>query len=103
MFVYQNMGIARLDIKGCSITPYPYDPGTSKFDMTFEVNEVDDGFEINTEFSTGLYREATIVNFMKHYGELLTHVCEDPGRTLGEAAIIGSSEKHRILEVFNNI
>ncbi|MCO4220213.1 condensation domain-containing protein, partial [Bacillus sp. 10017] len=52
-------------------TPLQTDQKTAKFDLTFEVTQLNDEFHINIEYSTNLFRVENIDRMARHYVELV--------------------------------
>ncbi|MGW2919702.1 amino acid adenylation domain-containing protein [Streptomyces angustmyceticus] len=60
---------ARLD--GLDAQPLPVDNGTAKFDLTFEIHESDDEFEITIEYATDLFTPERAQQMLDRYLEIL--------------------------------
>ncbi|MCP4155325.1 MAG: amino acid adenylation domain-containing protein, partial [bacterium] len=104
LFVQQNIeaNITR-EIPGLRITPYPYETGTSKFDMQFTAVERRGTLSFNLEYSTRLFREDTVQRmiglFKKTISALMQNSTQNPDLKLAEIEIIGKKEKEEILRL----
>jgi hypothetical protein len=56
----------------------PFEHFTSKFDMTFELSEVDSGISGIAEYNTDLYRPETIERFVKSLCPAFQSILENP-------------------------
>jgi amino acid adenylation domain-containing protein/non-ribosomal peptide synthase protein (TIGR01720 family) len=100
-FVLQNQEEAKMDIPGLRISPLPYEPKTSKFDLSFEVIESVDGLRLSFEYCTRLFKKESIRRFTRYFINVVTTVVEDPRIPLSDIEIIDREEKQRILLDFN--
>ncbi|UCH95706.1 MAG: amino acid adenylation domain-containing protein, partial [Candidatus Aminicenantes bacterium] len=104
-FVVQNFERARLEIKDKTFTVTDYDNRSSKFDITLFVNQTGEaGNEISftLEYSTVLFKRATIQRFAAHFLNIIARVGNNPGLRLDDIDILGEEEKHLLLFQFNN-
>ncbi|MFE7138437.1 amino acid adenylation domain-containing protein [Streptomyces sp. NPDC057644] len=75
---------ARLD--GLDAQPLPVDNGTAKFDLTVEIHESDDEFEITVEYATDLFSRERAQRMLDRYLEILDLVAHAPEALDGCAA-----------------
>ncbi|HLP44508.1 MAG TPA: amino acid adenylation domain-containing protein [Candidatus Kapabacteria bacterium] len=75
---------------------------TSKFDLTFFVQEQGDDVSINIEYYTGIFSLNTIQRLGSHFKYIIQTVIKEPGIPLREIAIISEEEKQRLLFEFND-
>ncbi|WP_194972389.1 non-ribosomal peptide synthetase [Aquiflexum lacus] len=101
LFVLQNISKNEVLLDDVLISEEPYEHFTSKFDMTFELIEVDSGMEGIAEYNTDLYRPDTIERFVSHYIHLLKSILENPSLNLDLLNIIPTEEKTLLLETLN--
>ncbi|MFB6590536.1 amino acid adenylation domain-containing protein [Streptomyces diastaticus] len=67
---------ARLD--GLDARPLPVDNGTAKFDLTLEIHESGDEFEITAEYATDLFTRERAARMLDRYLEILAMVVHAP-------------------------
>ncbi|MGW2817185.1 amino acid adenylation domain-containing protein [Streptomyces sp. NPDC001415] len=71
--------LARLD--GLDAEPLPVDNGTAKFDLTVEIHELGDEFEVTVEYATDLFTRERAQRMLDRYLEILgaaVHAPEAP-------------------------
>ncbi|WP_194972390.1 non-ribosomal peptide synthetase [Aquiflexum lacus] len=103
LFVLQNVPDAKFEIEGAEVSEKPFENFTSKFDMTFELTETNEGIEGVLEYCTDLFKKETITNFVSHYRQFLHAICNNPTEKIGKLEIIQIEEVNKILESFNRI
>ncbi|MCK4259562.1 MAG: non-ribosomal peptide synthase/polyketide synthase, partial [Halanaerobiales bacterium] len=107
MFVLQNMQSQNFDngelrIDNLELKPYNFDYKTSKFDLTISATEADDEIILNFEYSTRLYKRATVERMIAHFRNILKIVVVDTDTKLSEINMLTDEEKDWILNDFNN-
>jgi len=75
---------------------------TSKFDMTFFVQEDGEDVNITIEYYTGIFKRETIARLVGHFQNLIKTVASKPGIKLAELDIPTEQEKEEVLYAFNN-
>ncbi|MCP4154516.1 MAG: AMP-binding protein, partial [bacterium] len=101
MFLLQNVEENHLDIPGLTLTHYPYENKTSKFDMTWQAVEIEDRLDISLEYSTKLFKEETIDRFIGYFKQVTASVIENPGLEISTVDVLPETEKRRLLIDFN--
>ncbi|MCP5046912.1 MAG: amino acid adenylation domain-containing protein, partial [bacterium] len=79
-----------------------YKNKTSKFDMTFFVQEYEEYIGITIQYYTAIFNEETIRLLASHFKNVITSISRDPSQRLNQIAIISDDEKNRVLYEFNN-
>ncbi|WP_370872549.1 amino acid adenylation domain-containing protein [Paenibacillus zeirhizosphaerae] len=102
MFSLQNTPSRTLQIPGLSCEPYAFETKQSAFDLSLQIHEQKDRLELFIEYSTSLFREATIHRLMRHYCNILQIFATRPGALLSEVDMLTNEEKHLILQQFNS-
>ncbi|UII33613.1 amino acid adenylation domain-containing protein [Fulvivirga ulvae] len=67
--------------------PVQLDHKLSKFDLTLIVKETPEGLLLEMEYSTALFKPATIQVFMEAYQYILNSVLSDPGQSLRSVSL----------------
>jgi surfactin family lipopeptide synthetase A len=75
---------------------------TSKFDLTFSLQERESCITGHIEYSTELFDDDTIERIHKHFIKLLEAVVINPDRHIGELPLLTESERHQLLVEWNN-
>src|SRR5688572_18505687 len=77
------------------------DNGASRFDMTLAMTETEQGYEVDIEYPTDLYRRERIERMTKHLENILEGVVADPGQRLSELPLLSDDEKRQLLIDWN--
>lgn len=102
MFVLQNNETAELKIGEAVAEVVDYSPGVSKFDLTLTVFEDQNGYQLDFEYATSLFKKETIEQMAKHYRNLLTKALEAPETKINKLEMLDKIEQDKILIDFNN-
>ncbi|MEO1301214.1 MAG: condensation domain-containing protein, partial [Bacteroidota bacterium] len=103
MFVLQNNREAATDsLAGLELEGYEgLSVVTSKFDLTFNVVESEDGLVLEVEYNTDLYRGETIDRMVGHYSRLLEGVVADPDKRISKLKMLSEAEEEELRKGFN--
>ncbi|MCU0289644.1 MAG: condensation domain-containing protein, partial [Acidobacteria bacterium] len=69
------------------MVPREFDSNISRFDLLFNVMELEESIRITVEYSTNLFTAATVEGLIRHYSEVLEQVTENKGLKLNEIKI----------------
>jgi amino acid adenylation domain-containing protein len=75
------------------ITPINHDRGTAKFDLSFGLRELPQGFRAGIEYSADLFEEPTIERMVRHYEILLQQIIANPDQRIGCIPILTEAER----------
>ncbi|MFJ7781094.1 condensation domain-containing protein, partial [Streptomyces yangpuensis] len=107
MLVFQNATTASLDLSGLEVGGYSTGTGTTKFDLTWGLNELystdgrPGGISGIVEYSTDLYDATTITTLITRFVQLLDDLARTPDQTLATLSILTQSERE-LLESWND-
>jgi len=87
LFVSEDLGIPRLEVKELTFTPYVFKRSTSHMDLVFFIVEIDNTIVMNLEYATALFSRSSVEGMLKHYVEILGQVVEDRDIKLEEIKI----------------
>ncbi|NOQ27711.1 MAG: amino acid adenylation domain-containing protein, partial [Bacteroidales bacterium] len=92
------------DIKALNETSLDVDyrNTTSKFDMTFYVNEQGENIYINIEYYTRIFKKETIIRLVSCFNNILKEVINNPEIKLKEIELLSKEEKEQLLYKFND-
>lgn len=82
MFALQNIEPQAIKIKGLKITPLEQTYSTAKFDLTLLVQERNERLDCAWEYSTDLFKAATIDRMTEKFGRLLRAIADRPERCI---------------------
>ncbi|MGM9979550.1 MAG: amino acid adenylation domain-containing protein, partial [Clostridium sp.] len=74
----------------------------SKFDITVNVINYSDDYEISVEYCSDLFKEESIKNMINHYIIILEQILEEPQKQIKDIETINEEEKNIVLYDFNN-
>ena len=77
------------------------DNGASRFDMTLAMTETEEGYEVDIEYPTDLYRRERIERMTKHLENILESVVVDPSQRLSDLPLLSENEKQQLLVDWN--
>ncbi|TVX94714.1 non-ribosomal peptide synthetase, partial [Paenibacillus agilis] len=101
MFALQNTENLEIQLPGLHLSTYASEEIVSKFDLSLDVTEIEEGLEYLFEYGTALYKTETVEKLAAHYLELLESILGNPSATIAELGILTPAEKEQILGAFN--
>ncbi|MDW3191885.1 MAG: amino acid adenylation domain-containing protein [Cytophagales bacterium] len=102
MLSYQNFEEAELVLPGLTLSRYSYGAEPAKFDLSLIVTESKESLSLNFQYSTELFKEATIERFINYFKRIVNAVIEDPDQKLYSIDVLSKAEKHHLLHTFND-
>ncbi len=102
MFMMQNMGMPRIEVPGLKLTPVEHQIGTSKFDLTLMGTEKEERLLLTFEYSTNLFKKATIERLVAYLKKIVSFVVTNPDEKICDVEILGEEEKRVIIYDFND-
>jgi fengycin family lipopeptide synthetase D len=102
MFVMQNMEIPELTMDQRSSKPIAFHNRTSKFDLTLEVTETEEGMTCHLEYGTPLFLRETMERLSQHFRSIMRTVVENPFVRISDIELVTASEREEILRQFND-
>ncbi|MCP5052285.1 MAG: amino acid adenylation domain-containing protein, partial [bacterium] len=102
MFIFQNVQMPEIEMSDLTLKPYGEAQDVSKFDMTIELAENDDGLFIMIEYCTRIFKKQTIERFMVYFNNIASSIIADTGQSISQIPMIPQEEKNRLLYEFND-
>lgn len=97
MFILQNNPeVPEIKLGDVSLLPMPFGDKTTKYDLTFHVNETPRGLHIGVEYCSDLFLPTTIERMMEHFQELLKSIVENPTKLISGLSMVASAEAHQL-------
>ncbi|MEA2175746.1 MAG: hypothetical protein QOD00_3338 [Blastocatellia bacterium] len=87
---------------GITPTPMQWDNGSSRFDMTLALTELEDGLEVIIEFNTDLFDRSTIERIFHHFRTMLEAIVADPDQPVARLPLLAQAERERLLVQWND-
>ena len=101
LFVLQNFKNQVEDIDGCEVSLEYGDGGRAMYDLTLEMEEMEDGFHCDFEYCRGLFSEESIRVFAHHFEVLLSNCLSSSDKqTIGSLSVIDENEQKKLLYDF---
>lgn len=97
---YQGLGI-EFELPGLVFREKEYFSPIAKFDLLLTVIKSDE-LICNFEYATDLFKTESVIQFARHFKELLQQVISNPTKRLKELQILSAKEKDRLLFTLND-
>ncbi|AFH63622.2 amino acid adenylation domain-containing protein [Paenibacillus caseinilyticus] len=103
MFELKHAAGPEPQLEGLRFTPYPGEHKTSKFDLSLEAMEAEDGGELRCsfEYAASLFRPETVERMACHLVQLVESAVRDPESKLSELGMVTEYERSQLLDEFN--
>ncbi|MES2732925.1 MAG: amino acid adenylation domain-containing protein [Bacteroidota bacterium] len=102
MFVLQNAPeVPQLRLGEVSLQSVPFESHTTKFDLTFAIEEGALGLQLMVEYNKDLYTSATIEKLVAHYKHLLASVVKDVHQPIATLPMLNTAEEQQLRVDFN--
>ncbi|MFE6829202.1 amino acid adenylation domain-containing protein [Streptomyces sp. NPDC057690] len=101
VFAFQDGVDAKLSLPGLTVEQESLDPGTSRFDLSWNVSSRPEGLVIEAEFNSDLFDPDTVDRLLAHYGQVLASVTADPDTAVSRATLLTPDERAELLTRWN--
>lgn len=102
VFAMQNAPTQPVSLSEISLEPIEVNRGTTKFDITLFIEEIDAGLSGTLEYNTDLFEAATIQRMAGHWQTLLQAAAEAPYTPVNQLPMLTPSEKQQMLVAWND-
>src|SRR4028119_1643608 len=85
-----------------TVSSYPVEIGTAKFDLTLSMENTASGLVGVWEYNTDLFDEATIARMAGHYETLLEGIVANSKQAISELPLLTPGERRQLLIEWNN-
>jgi amino acid adenylation domain-containing protein/FkbM family methyltransferase len=75
--------------------------GTSKFDVTLSISEIEDHLEGMIEYNTDLFEKQSIKSLCDHYNVLLASMIRYPDKSISTLPMLTQDERTKVIETWN--
>ncbi|UCH92154.1 MAG: amino acid adenylation domain-containing protein [Candidatus Aminicenantes bacterium] len=89
-------------VKNLLIGAYPFKSKISKFDITLTGVEIGEKLYFSFTYCTKLFKEETILRFIRYFKNIISSVIENPGEKIVDIEIIPGEEREKLLDEFND-
>jgi amino acid adenylation domain-containing protein len=98
MFAMENTPSPEIRLKDLQLSLLETARETAKFDIVLVMWETAEGLEGSLEYSTDLYKEATMQRLLCQFQTLLEGVAADPNARLADLPLLTASEQQRLID-----
>ncbi|NMP12235.1 non-ribosomal peptide synthetase, partial [Paenibacillus polymyxa] len=103
MFELKTMEQQEFELEGLTLSSYPLDNHTAKFDLSLEAIEQPEGILCSLEYSTALYKPETMTRLAQHFAEIVRAIAYYPQQSLAALNMVTAEEKAQIIDGFGNV
>ena len=101
MYDYQESPLNNLKLPGISLELLDQEISSSKFDLLFIVEDLNDKLIISIEYNTDIFNESTINSLSNIMLTLIESIVQNPNEEISRLPIISEKEKNKILSDWN--
>jgi amino acid adenylation domain-containing protein len=101
MFALQNVPSGQMDLPEVMSRVFVDGNGSSQFEMTLELEEVEEGIRGSLEYNADLFTAETISRLRTSWLTLLEGVLQRPETPLAEVPLLSAEERQRLLVEWN--
>jgi len=84
-----------LKLPGLSLSKFPVDRGTARFDLSLEIINATSELSVSLEYDTDLFDRSTIDRMAGHFQTLLEGIVADPDRPIATMPLLTDAERRR--------
>jgi amino acid adenylation domain-containing protein len=96
MLVAQNTPKGHLELPGLVVQALEDEINTSKFDLSLQAAQTDNGLLLHFEYRTELFDHTTVERMAGHYVQLLQVIVADPQQKIGDLQLLRPDEHDQI-------
>ncbi len=101
-FALQNAPMPPLEMPGLTLSPFPMDTGTAKFELSLSLVEDGEGYLATLEHSRDLFDGTTAERLLGHFAALLGALAGAPERPVSELPLLFAAESQQLLVDWND-
>lgn len=105
MAIYQHTGssVSELKMDDIEVDDYPLDTEISRFDMTFDFYESDNGILLKLVFNSALYTTHFAERMGRHLQQILVSCLNNPSQVIDGLSVADTIEKEEILQAAHSV
>ncbi|GHO80002.1 hypothetical protein KSD_77730 [Ktedonobacter sp. SOSP1-85] len=101
LFALQNVPQQNMALDQATLEVVEFERRSSKFDLTVQVQESEQGLQTSVEYNTDLFDATTIQRLMQHWQQLLQTLVTEPRQRLSAFALLSPTEREQLLVQWN--
>ena len=102
LFVLNETAPRKQQLGELSLEPAALDNGTTPFDFTLNLIEVDQGLSGAAIYATDLFNDSTIIRMLEQYRTILEEVAVDPETRIADILLNRTEDAQRLISAFND-
>jgi len=102
MFSLDDALVPAVELPELSVSSYPVEIGTAKFDLGLSMENTASGLIGVWEYNTDLFDETTIARMAGHYQTLLEAIAANPKQEISELPLLTPAERQQLHMEWNN-
>ncbi|MFC0215901.1 non-ribosomal peptide synthase/polyketide synthase [Paenibacillus chartarius] len=101
MFILQNTDEQPFQLEGVTFRPFETEQVMTKFDLTLEATETEEGIEFVLEYATKLFGKATVARMSRQLMQLIRAVTGQPDASIASLSLLSEEEVRQLTVSFN--
>ena len=102
LFDLLNVPIASLDLPEITVSSFPVETGTAKFDLALSIENTSSGLITEWEYNSDLFDDSTIARMAGNFQTLVTGIVANPQQPISQLPLLTEIEQHQLLVEWNN-
>ena len=102
MFILHNTQKLELELPGLKMRQLAVESDMAPFDLRLQLTETDDGLVGGFDFSTALFKHATVKRMSEHLLNIIEYIANTPYTKISEIPMLTEAEQSQIIDAFNN-
>ena len=102
LFILQNLPQSELRLPGLSLRPLEVDAPSAKYDLSFYLQEGEEGLAGHFEYSRALFDPTTILRLGRQYTHVLRALVAHPTTPVSQLPLVSDAERHQLLIDWND-
>ncbi|MEG4345120.1 amino acid adenylation domain-containing protein [Microcoleus sp. A003_D6] len=102
MFALEDASVPSIELPELTVSSYPVEIGTAKFDLTLSMENRADGLVAEWEYNTDLFDADTIARMTQHLQTFLKGIVANPQQKISELPLLIPIEQQQLLADWND-
>ncbi len=101
LMIVQNDAPPELVLDQAQVSFFDRESGVSKFDLSFEFAEIEEGLEMELKYNTRLFSPQRMEWVLAHFHQLIASVLSNPDQAMGQLNLLSPEEREYLLITAN--
>ena len=102
MFDLQNAPIPSLELPEITVSSFPIETGTAKFDLALSIENTASNLIAEWEYNSDLFDDSTIARMAGNFQTMLAGIVANPQQPISQLPLLTEIEQHQLLVEWNN-